>query len=176
MSRESFPMLAGESWSIRDGLSTVRIFRRTAVRDVDPSRELPPAEVCWKLETWLRLSPHTLRSLEEALGGGWPGGLTRLERLSHDQRLMNRLAEAFESGQLIAVLEERAAGHGRVEDDPIEELHEIWEPPPPPVKPAPAVSSTMDVAAQAQALRNAARDGVPFCEECEKRRQQQAAA
>jgi hypothetical protein len=58
-------------------------------------------------------------------------------------------------------------------------------PPAPPPRAAPAPppkeDSNLDAAAQAAALREAARDGVPFCEECEKQRkaarqEEQAAA
>ncbi len=176
MSRETVALFASESWAIRDGLSTVRIFRRNDVTARESSRELAPALVCWKLETWLRDSPHTLRSLYEALGGRWPSGLTSLESPAHGQRMVRRLAEAFESGMLFAVLEERPVGPGAVAESSPEVSHEDWAPPPALVKPAPVAAPEMDVAAQVQALRDAARDGVPFCEECEKLRKQRAAA
>ncbi len=38
-----------------------------------------------------------------------------------------------------------------------------------------ALSANLDAAAMAQALRDAARDGVPFCEECERARQRRVA-
>ncbi len=47
-------------------------------------------------------------------------------------------------------------------------------PPPPPVRPdSPTFPPRHDAAAQAGALVEAAQSGVPFCEECEKLRQQQ---
>ncbi|CAD5367188.1 hypothetical protein RA210_U10695 [Rubrivivax sp. A210] len=52
-------------------------------------------------------------------------------------------------------------------------------PPPAPAPPAPPaveVEIAIDEAAQAAVLREASRDGVPFCAECEKRRLEQEAA
>jgi hypothetical protein len=47
--------------------------------------------------------------------------------------------------------------------------------PPPAAVVVGALSASLDVAAMVQTLRDAARDGVPFCEECERARQQRAA-
>ncbi|HYO71212.1 MAG TPA: hypothetical protein VEU33_34540 [Archangium sp.] len=109
--------------------------------------------------------------------------MTSLERPAHEQRVVNRLVEAFESGALIALVEETPRFEGHLperETLPREKPPARPKPVPESPKPAPAAEPVVDAAAQARTLREAAREGVPFCEECEKRgpqqRQQRAAA
>jgi hypothetical protein len=168
---------SGEPWVVRDGLSTVHIHRRGGVTEQEAQGAVPAALMHSKLERWLRTSPDRLRAVYEGLGGRWPWSLTSLERPVHEQRVLSRLADAFESGSLVALVEKRQLLVDQMlETEEPEEEPLDWTPPPPaPSKPAP-VESTMDAAAQARTLREAARDGVPFCEECEKRKQQSAAA
>ncbi|MCY1073332.1 hypothetical protein [Archangium lansingense] len=169
------PPRLSESWSLRDGASTVHIRRRQDVPVQEAARGLAPSLVRWKLEHWMHSSPGALRSLYESLGGRWPWELTSLERQAHAQRVVNRLVEAFESGELVAVVEQmpRFAGHlpERTKTSPRDEPPARPRPVPESPKPAPAAAGpAMDAAAQARILREAARQGVPFCEECEKRR------
>jgi hypothetical protein len=86
--------------------------------------------------------------------------------------------EAFESGVLVAIIEaprllvdQMFEREEPAQVDPVE-----WTPPPREQPKPPAPEPNIDAAAQAQTLREAARDGAPFCEECEKRKQQRAAA
>lgn len=167
----------GELWSLREGLSTVRIHRRSDLTAQEAERGVAPALLAFRLEHWLRSSPEVLRSIYEGLGWRWPWMLTSQERSEHGQRVVNRLMGAFESGVLVAIIEApillgQAFEHEQpAHVDPVE-----WTPPPREKPKPPAPASNLDVAAQAQTLRDAARDGVPFCEECEKNKQQRAAA
>jgi hypothetical protein len=167
----------GEPWSLREGFSTVRIHRRGDLTDQEAERGVAPALLPFRLEQWLRSSPALLRSIYEGLGWRWPWMLTSLERSEHGQRVVNRLMEAFESGALVVIIEAPRLADQRFEhEEPAQVDPAEWTPPPreqpKPLTPA----SNLDAAAQAQTLRDAARDGVPFCEECEKNKQQRAAA
>lgn len=167
---------SGDSWVVQDGLSTVRIHRRGDVTE-QAAGAIPAVLMHSRLERWLRSSPDTLRSLYEGLGGKWPWSLTSLERTAHEQRVVSRLAEAFETGLLVAIVEERRHFVDQVLASQEPELEPLDWSPPAPARPQPVpVDSKLDAAAQARTLREAARDGIPFCEECEKRQQQSAAA
>lgn len=160
-----------------DGLSIVSVHRRSGVTQQEAEGAVPPVLMRSMLERWLRSAPNTLRSLYEAVGGTWPWTLTRLEQTAHEQRVVNRLAEAFETGALVAIVEQRRHFVDSMLDSLQPELEELDWTPPPPVRPKPVpVESNLDAAAQALILRQAARDGIPFCEECQKRKQQDAAA
>ncbi|MBU8898346.1 hypothetical protein KRR26_22295 [Corallococcus sp. M34] len=161
-----------ESWSLRFGRNAhIRIYRGMDVPPDEAVVRVAPTLMRWTLEEGVRSAPSTLRSLYEALGGVWPSGLTRLERTSHEVRLVKRLADAFESGALVALMEEQPVGSWRW-PEALPEVQPAAQPRPiraPPPRPEPQV----DAAAQAKALRDAAQSGVPFCEECEKLRQSQ---
>ncbi|MBJ6761806.1 hypothetical protein JGU66_13610 [Myxococcaceae bacterium JPH2] len=131
---------------------------------------MAPTLMRWTLEEGIRSAPATLRALYEALGGVWPSGLTSLERTPHELRLVKRLADAFESGALVALIEERPVGTWHWPET-VPEAQPAAQPRP--IRAPPTPEPGVDAAAQAKALRDAARSGVPFCEECEKLRQSQ---
>ena len=71
----------------------------------------------------------------------------------------------------------RDEGVPLVKAPPVPKPARRWLEPPPPAPPAPIEDSTftpnLDAAALAKVLKDAARAGVPFCEECEKARRTQ---
>jgi hypothetical protein len=72
---------------------------------------------------------RTLHSMYEALGGGAMLGHSRLERGRYEQRLKQRLAEAFTQGELVALEVERP----QLVPPPWAEVP-VLKPEPPPVK------------------------------------------
>ncbi|NTX17448.1 hypothetical protein HUA76_42425 [Myxococcus sp. CA056] len=119
----------------------------------------------WHLDRWLAGSRATVYSLYETLGGMCPMGLSTLERTHFEQRLKQRLERALLDGEL-TVREVPLVRHVPppfTEPVVIEREAPMERPAPPP--PAPE----QDIAAQVRALRQAAADGTPFCEECAKK-------
>ncbi len=139
----------------------------------DTATQVPPAFMSWHLDHWLTCARSTLQEMYVALGGASPWGLTSLERTRHDRQLRERLARAFELGELVAFqLEDRAGAWS-------------WPDPPAPLRPEPPAPRPVlvpdeavfpDPAQQAAVLKRAAAEGVPFCEECERRKRQREAA
>jgi|SRR5215217_232980 len=117
----------------------------------------------WHLDRWLSGSRATMYSLYEALGGMVPMGLSTLERTHFEQRLKQRVERALLDGELKVreVPRVRQMPPSFIEPVLIErEAPPVERPAPPP--PAPE----QDIEAQVRALRQAAADGTPFCEEC----------
>jgi hypothetical protein len=90
-------------------------------------QRVPDVFVTSSLDGWLSTSAaRTLYAMYEALGGTSPLGLSGLERGRYEQRLKQRLAEAFTRGELVALELERPVLTPRP-----------W-PEPPPARPEPA--------------------------------------
>lgn len=117
------------SWSLRNGASHWRVLRGSDLGEQEAARRVQPFIVCLRLNQLASSSPHALRSLYEALGGVWPWMQSTLARPEHQNRVLNRLTEAFHSGALVALEEGRPlfpgpgwAGEGppeaRLEDPP----------------------------------------------------------
>ncbi|MBZ4420680.1 carboxypeptidase-like regulatory domain-containing protein [Myxococcus sp. RHSTA-1-4] len=72
------------------------------------SNRVPDVFVTTALDRWL-VTPaaRTLYAMYEALGGSPPLGLSGLERGRYEQRLKQRLSEAFAHGELVALEVER---------------------------------------------------------------------
>ncbi|MCP3136408.1 carboxypeptidase-like regulatory domain-containing protein [Pyxidicoccus xibeiensis] len=69
---------------------------------------VPDVFVTTSLDAWLATpAARTLHAMYQALGGGPSLGLSRLERGRYEQRLKQRLAEAFTRGELVAFEVER---------------------------------------------------------------------
>ena len=103
-------------------------------------------------------------------------------QLLSDAQVLDQLAAQVQRGQL-QLCRPPAAARGTVSPESRGvDMGAAIEPPPsgpsapappppaPPPAPAPEPAVEIDAAAQAAVLREAARDGVPFCEECEKAR------
>jgi hypothetical protein len=108
----------------------------------------------------------------------------------NEQRAIDRMAALLVSGRLL-VCGEQGAESVRVPEKRLKSSKSALEPltaapiravipqSPRPTVPLPEIEPPpieLDVAAMVETLRTAARDGVPFCEECEKARQQAVAA
>jgi hypothetical protein len=145
-------------------------------------RALSPGRAAWVLRSLGSAldagsaESHRLRALVHEVGG--IGRLTPLR----ERDLLGVLERQVQSGRLLVVTEARAM--------PVMSLlqmeaavPEVSEPAPPP-SPAPreepvVVEAPPDFpnpAAQARVMREAARDGVPFCEECERARRAREAS
>lgn len=79
------------------------------VEALEPRRNrVPDVFVTSALDRWLATSAaHTLYAMYESLGGSRPLGLSGLERRRYEQRLKQRLTDAFSHGELVAVEVER---------------------------------------------------------------------
>ncbi len=123
-----------------------------------------------------QLMAGDLRRLRQLVGREDPTAL-RLD----DTAVLQRVAQRLVRGQLAAVL--------RYDIRESVPLQQVWEPPeavlpapeprvspPPPTLPPPEPVAPINGAAQAVALRQAATDGTPFCEECAKAQLAKAAA
>jgi hypothetical protein len=161
------------SWLLPGTQLDYEVFRSIDVREEDAARpRVAGVLAAWHLERWLSVSRATLCSLYEALGGSVRLGLSSLERTRFERDLQQRLERAFLQGELVVSEVPRTS----YRPPPfLEEAPAAVAPsrprPPPPAPPEPAVE--LDVAAQVRVLRQAAAEGTPFCEECEKKRQQQ---
>jgi len=134
--------------------------------------QVPPEFLCWHLEHWLTCARNTLLEMFAALGGASPCGLTSLERPRHDRLLRERLTRAFERGELVAFRVTEPVGEWAwPEPEPLRPQR----PAPRPVR-VPEEELFPNPALQALALKRAAEQGVPFCEECERRKRQPEAA
>jgi hypothetical protein len=79
----------------------------TEACDADRAR-VPEVFVTSLLDRWLATpAARTLDAMYEALGGHRPLGLSGLERDHYEQRLKQRLAEAFARGELVALQVDR---------------------------------------------------------------------
>lgn len=85
-----------EDWLVVSSLDT-------EARDPDRTR-VPDVFVTSFLDRWLATPvAHTLHAMYESLGGRRPLGLSGLERTRYEQRLKQRLSEAFTRGELVAL-------------------------------------------------------------------------
>ncbi|MFP2961960.1 hypothetical protein ACLEPN_30275 [Myxococcus sp. 1LA] len=146
-----------------------------AVTTIDEQECVPAEHIAWQLDHWLTSAHRSLLEMYEALGGILPWNVSSLERPRQDQRVRERLIQALERRELVALRVKRRATAW------------AWpEPALPPPRPEPEVAPIArppvevftlfpDPARQAEALRQAAAAGVPFCEECEKQKQRAAA-
>jgi hypothetical protein len=155
-----------KSWLLR-GLSAEYLLVRGAdVTPQDDAARVPETVALWHLEWWLANAPGSAWTLFEALGGPEPLGLSRLGRSAESQRLRRRLERALLLRELVVLAYERPRHAPLSFPEPVAEVEPeppMAEAPPPPPAPAP-----IDTAAQVHALVQAAKDGVPFCEECAK--------
>ncbi|MCP3139570.1 hypothetical protein [Pyxidicoccus xibeiensis] len=160
-------------WRLRGRPQHYEVVLGSDAAAADTGLQVPSAFICWHLDHWLTYARSTLLEMYEALGGHAPRGLSSLERSRNDQRIRERLVRAFEQGELVAVRVDEPAGAW------------FWPEPPEPIRPEPPAPRPVavieeelfpDAARQAETLRRAAEQGVPFCEECERRRKQRAAA
>lgn len=130
----------------------------------DEAAKVPESVALWHLEGWLAQAPGSAWALYEALGEAEPLGLSRLGRAPVEQRLRQRLERALRLGELVVLAYERPRHAPLPFPEPVAQTEPespVAEPPPRPAPPAP-----IDTAAQVHALVQAAKDGVPFCEEC----------
>jgi diadenosine tetraphosphatase ApaH/serine/threonine PP2A family protein phosphatase len=142
---------------------------------------------------WLRQHQNDRAFLEELRATLIRCGLVYLP-LDDSRRILEEVARRLSTGELHLCGEffdpfySPGAVPAPAEEQPIPARAAPVAPPPaaPPPAPAPApapaqqttastspaaVSSTTDAAATAQALKDAAQSGIPFCEECEKAKQ-----
>ncbi|WP_211194030.1 hypothetical protein [Pyxidicoccus fallax] len=133
---------------------------------------MPSALLCWHLNHWLTYARSTLLEMYEALGGHVPRGVSSLERSRHDERIRERLVRGFELGELVAREVDEPVGAWFWPEVPEPLRPESWTPRPEPVE----EEVFPDAIRQAETLKRAAEQGVPFCEECERRRTQREAA
>ncbi|AEI67680.1 hypothetical protein [Corallococcus macrosporus] len=163
-------------WRLRAGAEEYELRVARAVTALDEQACVPAEHIAWQLDHWLTSARRPLLEMYEALGGILPWNASSLERPRQDLRVRERLVAALERGELVALRVKRRAAAW------------AWpEPALPPPRPEPEVTPIArapvevftlfpDPARQAEALRQAAAAGVPFCEECEKLKQQRAAA
>ncbi len=90
----------GEDWLVVPSVDLERL---------KPERPpVPDVFVTAALERWLATSAaRTLYAMYDALGGRLPLGLSGLERSRYEQRLLQRLTDAFTHGELVALPLER---------------------------------------------------------------------
>jgi hypothetical protein len=153
-------------WLLRGLSAEYLLVRGTDVAAEDAAARVPETVALWHLEWWLANAPGSAWTLFEALGGGEPMGLSRLGRSAEAQRLRWRLERALRLGELVVLSYERPRHAPLSFPEPVAEVEPeppMAEAPPPPPAPAP-----IDTAAQVHALVQAAKDGMPFCEECAK--------
>ncbi|WP_426756551.1 carboxypeptidase regulatory-like domain-containing protein [Myxococcus sp. Y35] len=115
----------GEDWLVVPSVDLERLQAKHA--------PVPDVFVTSSLKRWLATpAAHTLYAMYEALGGTRPLGLSGLERSRYEQRLQQRLTEAFTQGELVALAVERPVL-----------LPAPWpEPPPPQTEEAPVEEQT----------------------------------
>ncbi|ATB44923.1 carboxypeptidase-like regulatory domain-containing protein [Corallococcus macrosporus] len=90
----------GEDWLVVPSVDLERLKPKHA--------PVPDVFVSASLKRWLTTpAAHTLYAMYEALGGSRPLGLSGLERSRYEQRLQQRLTEAFLDGELVALAVER---------------------------------------------------------------------
>ena len=163
-------------WRLRAGAEEYELLIVRAGAPLDAHQRVPSEHIAWQLDHWLSAARRSLLEMYEALGGILPWDVSTLERARLDTRVRERLAQALERGELAALrVERRAAAWAWPEAivPPPRPEPEVIPLARPPVEPFTLIP---DPARQAEALRQAAAAGVPFCEECEKKKQQRAAA
>lgn len=96
-------LLFNKQWVLRGSFSDYRILHWSNDAVFNEQPRVPASIISASLERWLSSSPRSLQEMYEALGGDHPLGLSTLQRNEYDQRLRNRLAEAFNRGELIAL-------------------------------------------------------------------------
>ncbi|MFP2961189.1 carboxypeptidase-like regulatory domain-containing protein [Myxococcus sp. 1LA] len=90
----------GEDWLVVPSVDLEQLKQQHA--------PVPDVFVSAALKRWLTTpAAHTLYAMYEALGGCRPLGLSGLERSRYEQRLQQRLSEAFLNGELVALAVER---------------------------------------------------------------------
>lgn len=154
-------------WRLRGRPQLYEVTLGSRPRDNATAAPVPPEFMCWHLDHWLTCARSTLLELYTALGGAAPWALTSLERTRHDKQLRERLARAFELGELVAFPVEERVGAWTWPEAP-----EPLRPEPPAPRPVPEEELFPNIEAQVQALKRAAEQGVPFCEECARRKLQ----
>ncbi|ABF85930.1 hypothetical protein MXAN_4168 [Myxococcus xanthus DK 1622] len=162
-------------WRLRSGAEEYELLVMRAVTALDERERVPAEHITWQLDHWLTSARRPLLEMYEALGGILPWNASSLDRARQDARVRDRLVQALERRELVALRVQRRAAAW------------AWpEPALPPPRPEPEVIPLArppvevftlfpDPARQAEALRQAAAAGVPFCEECEKQKQRAAA-
>ncbi len=161
-------------WRLRSGADEYELIIVRAVTPLDAEQCAPAEHIAWQLDHWMRSARRALFEMYEALGGILPWNLSSLERSRQETRVRERLVQALERGELVALrVERRAAAWAWPEAivPPPRPEPEVIPMARPPVEP---FTLFPDPARQAETLRQAAAAGVPFCEECEKK--QRAAA
>jgi hypothetical protein len=135
----------------------------------NPYRNRPDLALSWL--TRFQNDPAVMSDLRNLLGAS----------ITDPQTILQQIAGKLSSGEIYVCMEscgpvsltaEATEAQEQVEPD-LSQMRAQSSPAPPPAPP-PAPESTLgpatDAAATAQVLKDAARDGVPFCEECEKAR------
>ena len=153
-----------QSWLLRGLSAEYLLVRGGDVTEEEDAARVPHSVALWHLEGWLTQAPGSAWMLYEALGGERLLGPSRLGRSAEAQRLRQRLERALRLGELAVLTYERTRHAPLPFPEPVVEVEPeppVPEAPPPPVAPAP-----IDTAAQVQALVRAAKEGLPFCEEC----------
>lgn len=108
--------------------------------------------------------PARMRRLRELLGHQSHGG--QASQMT-DAEVIERLATQITAHRLYVYVEPLRRATNTVAEQP--QTEEALGPAPPPAVEEPA-DDTLDVPAQVAVMREAAREGKPFCEECEKAR------
>jgi len=160
-------------WLLR-GLSAEYLLVRGSELTVEnASAQVPESVALWHLEWWLANAPGSAWALYEALGGFEPLGLSRLGRATGEPRLRQRLERALRLGELVVLSYQRPRHAPLSFPEPPMQVEP--EPPVPEAPPRP-IPAPVDTAAQVQALLHAAKEGLPFCQECARAAARQRAA
>lgn len=153
-----------KSWLLRGLSAEYLLIRGADLTPEDDAARVPESVALWHLDGWLTHSPGSAWALYEALGGTEPLGLSRLGRSAEAQRLRQRLERALRLGELVVLTYERPRHAPLPFPEPVVEVEP--EPPVPEAPPRPVAPAPVDTAAQVRALVQAAKEGLPFCEEC----------
>ncbi len=90
-------------WRVPGRFSDYVILRGSSARDERIGQQVPQVFITALLEGWLTSGPtRILHEIYESLGGTLPLGLNVMERTRYNQRLEERLRDAFLFGELVA--------------------------------------------------------------------------
>lgn len=90
-------------WRVPGRFSDYVILRGSSARGERIGEQVPEVFISSLMEGWLTSGPsRTLHEIYESLGGTLPLGLTVQERTRYNQRLKERLRDAFLFGELVA--------------------------------------------------------------------------
>lgn len=155
-----------KSWLLRGLSAEYLLVRGIDLTVEDDAARVPESVALWHLEWWLAHAPGSAWTLHEALGGKEPLGLSRPGHSAEAQRLRQRLERALRLGELVVLSYQRSRHAPLSFPEPLAEV--TPEPPVAAPAPRPVTPAPVDTAAQVHALLQAAKEGLPFCEECAK--------